>query len=312
MADDTPFDPRTPFSRAEARLAGLPADNLLSSGYRRLFHDSYVSADVKVTVHLLARAALKIAGPGGRICHSTAAVLLGGCVPDDADVHVAFPPGRHRSRRDGLRSHRVSLGDQVVWHRSLPMSSPTQCVLEMATSLGLVDLVVLGDSLVKAGVVTPGELVDGAEAYTGPGARLARRAMGLVREGVDSPMETRLRLLLVLAGLPEPVVAHELCDDDGRVVVRLDLCWPGWRVAVEYEGRHHAESTTQWQHDITRREVLDHRRVRLVVVRSDGIYADPGATLRRVEQALVDQGVVGVTVRDDTWRRYFPGYRHAA
>ena len=40
----------------------------------------------------------------------------------------------------------------------------------------------------------------------GRGCRLARRAASLAREGVDSPQETRLRLLLVLAGLPEPRV----------------------------------------------------------------------------------------------------------
>jgi len=47
-----------------------------------------------------------------------------------------------------------------------------------------------------------------------------------VRIGVDSPLETRLRLLIVLAGLPEPKVNHQLRDQHGDVVMRFDLSYP--------------------------------------------------------------------------------------
>ena len=49
-------------------------------------------------------------------------------------------------------------------------------------------------------------LRDAALAWHGRGAKLARRAARFVRDGVDSAMETRLRMLLVLAGLPAPEV----------------------------------------------------------------------------------------------------------
>jgi hypothetical protein len=40
----------------------------------------------------------------------------------------------------------------------------------------------------------------------------------IARNGVDSPMESRLCMLLVLAGLPEPFVNHALRDETtGRV-----------------------------------------------------------------------------------------------
>jgi hypothetical protein len=58
------------------------------------------------------------------------------------------------------------------------------------------------------------------------GARLARRVAGLVRKGVDSAMETRLRLLIVLAGLPEPEVNVIVRDENGDWELRFDLCYP--------------------------------------------------------------------------------------
>ena len=53
---------------------------------------------------------------------------------------------------------------------------------------------------------SPERLIEAAAQWNCKGCRLARRAASLAREGVDSPQETRLRLLLVLAGLPEPRV----------------------------------------------------------------------------------------------------------
>jgi len=43
-------------------------------------------------------------------------------------------------------------------------------------------------------------------------------------------METRLRMLLVvLAGLPEPVVDFRVRDSAGTVIRRFDLSYPAWK-----------------------------------------------------------------------------------
>ena len=171
-----------------------------------------------------------------------------------------------------------------------------------------VDLVVFGDSMVRAGHLTIARLVQAADAWRGRGRRLARRAARLVREGVDSPMESRLRMLIVLAGLPEPKVNIIIRNRRGEWLVRFDLCYPDFKVVVEYDGRQHAEDDEQWDHDIDRRERLDQRGYRLVVVRSKGIYVDPGRTLRRVRTALRERGCQTLPRRfNPEWRRYFPG-----
>jgi len=69
-------------------------------------------------------------------------------------------------------------------------------------------------------------------------------------------METRLRMLIVLAGLPEPTVGHVIRRDDGSRLHRIDLAYLGLLIAVEYDGRQHAANTAQWNKGIRRREDL--------------------------------------------------------
>lgn len=129
--------------------------------------------------------------------------------------------------------------------------------IELAELIDLVDLVVVGDVLAKRGKVTPAQLVDACRSSGLPASARALTAARYVREGVDSPMETRPRLLILLAGLPEPEVDHRVRAETGHAVRRYDLYYRRSRTLVEYEGRQHAESTTQWTSDIDRREELD-------------------------------------------------------
>jgi very-short-patch-repair endonuclease len=167
-------------------------------------------------------------------------------------------------------------------------------------------LVVLGDSLVKRGLVTPEELVDAAKSFQGGGRRLVREAAGLVRRDVDSPMESRLRVLIVRAGLREPTVNHKILHADGSVRFRFDLSYPEHRRVIEYDGRQHAESSEQWDWDISRREWLDSRKWRLVVTRSKDLYSTPGQTLQRIISAMRDVGMP-VPPLSNEWRLHFPG-----
>ena len=89
-------------------------------------------------------------------------------------------------------------------------------------------------------------LRDAALAWHGRGAKLARRAARFVRDGVDSAMETRLRMLLVLAGLPAPEVNFILHHPDGSWWMRFDMCYPALKLIIEHDGRQHAEDSRQW------------------------------------------------------------------
>jgi very-short-patch-repair endonuclease len=159
-----------------------------------------------------------------------------------------------------------------------------------AFGVNLVDLVIAGDSLVKANDLDPQQFVAAADAYQGRNARRARRAASFVRAGVDSPMETRLRLLIVLAGLPEPEVNVIVRIAGGKWRWRFDLCYPEYKLIIEYDGRQHAYDAEQWSHDLNRREWLDQEGRRIVIVISEGIHGEPLRTLQRVRAALEERG----------------------
>ena len=149
------------------------------------FHDTYVPADRLLTTSLLAEVALRIAPPGAVAARHTAAVLWGGVVPDTAQIHLTLKPGT-RLRVDGIDArvrHRVQMGR----HHGLPLTSPGQTFHDLAEDLDLVDLVVVGDSLVRSGLVSRANLERAATQLSGPGTKGAGRAVAYVRPGVAPP-----------------------------------------------------------------------------------------------------------------------------
>jgi hypothetical protein len=302
------FDPRRPFSRAEARAAGLTPEMLLTKRYHKLFWDSYVLREVRITPLLRAEAVLKLVPAGSHISHQTAAELWGAIVPDDGNTHVWLPSDHRRQVRKGVRSHCGNGPARTTLRRGLPISIPEQTFLDLAAAgLRLVDLVVAADGMIKAGHTTQERLIEAAAEWHGRGCRTARRAASLARKDVDSPAETRLRLLIVLAGLPEPKVNLIVRARDGSWRRRYDLAYEQLRLIVGYDGRQHAQDTQQWLTDIFRREELDQMHWRLVAVTAEGIYTDPLQTLVRVREALLDRGAKNLRRCFKTeWRVHFP------
>ncbi len=297
-----PIRPGAPFTRLDFEASDLTTWELRSA-HRALFRGVYVSRETDVSLGLLGEAALLATGPDCYLSHHTAARLLGGVVPDDPDVHVTYR--RVRAQCSGIFAHRAKREQRIITFRGLRMTSAEQTFLDMAHVLSLVDLVVLGDSLVKAKRTTPSALVRVADEISGPYSRLARRAAALVRTGVDSPMESRLRLLIVLAGLPEPKVDHRVHDKDGRLLYRYDLSYLEWRLVIEYDGRQHADDETQWFADIDRDEQLDDWNIRKLVIVARDIFRTPARTLQRITKAMRGQGM-DVPPLSDEWRRHFP------
>ena len=302
------FDPRKPFSRAEARAAGLTPEMLLTKQFHKLFWDSYVLRQVRITPLLRAEAVLKLVPAGSHISHHTAAELWGAIVPDDGNTHVCLPSDHRRQVRKGVRSHCGNGPTRTTLRNGLPISTPEQTFLDLAAARStLVDLVVAADGMIKAGHTTPERLIEAAAEWHGRGCRTARRAASLARKDVDSPTETRLRLLIVLAGLPEPRVNMIIRARDGSWRRRYDLAYEQLRLIVEYDGRQHAQDTQQRLTDIFRREELDQMHWRLVVVTAEGIYADPLQTLMRVRDALFERGATNLRRSfKSEWRVHFP------
>ncbi len=275
----------------------------------RLFRDAYVATGSQIDLALRARAALTVLPEGSLIDGPTAARLWGGVVPGHEAItaSVAAP---HQVRADGISATiRDELAARARRRRyGVAVCDPATAFTDCAHRLGLVDLVVLADGLIAAGVVAPADLVAAAVGLRSRGRRHALEAARLARSGVDSPPETRLRLLLVFAGLPEPQTNIIIRRADGSWDRRHDMGWEEVKVAGEYDGRHHAESTVQWRRDLRRREESDRDGWRHVVVTSEDLYVEPGETLRRFRDVLRERGM-SCEIRSDRWRRFFPGRR---
>ena len=202
------LDPRRPFCRADARRAGIPLARLLGPEFQRIFYDRYVSSTVVVTNEVRARTAVDLSPTGSFVSHHSAAEIWGGVVPVTAQTHVSVTDRADRSIRRGISAHLASAEHATTTLGGLPISTPEQTFVDLACGIDLVDLVILGDSLLHAGATTLQKLWSYVERWHGRGARPARLALRYVRAGAESPMETRLRLLVVLAGLPEPAVNY--------------------------------------------------------------------------------------------------------
>jgi hypothetical protein len=212
-----------------------------------------------------------------------------------------------RSVRRGVRSHRAPSGNTGVLHRGLLVSPPDEAFLDLAAAgVDLVELVIAGDSLVRARRTTPERLVEAANRSRRAGVRVARRAAGLVRTGIDSAPDSRLRLLAVLGGLPEPVVNHIVRDAAGDWVRRFDLSYPALKLIIEYDGRQHADDPRQWSRDLRRREELERAGWRFIVVTADDLFNRPEEIYERIRTALADRDAQRLPVRRAaTWAQHF-------
>ena len=296
-----------PLTRAQALRRGHTLKELRGPRFRRVFRGVYVPAAGPVSLIQRARAALLIAPSGAYASHHTAAQLWGAVPPDTGETHISVPGLGTRSVRDGIAAHRAETTYAPTRRRGVPLSVPVAVFLELATlHLDLVALVVLGDSLVRRARITPESLVVATASWSGRGARLARRAAALVRSGVDSAMETRLRMMIILAGLPEPQVNFIVRQPDGEWEVRFDLCYPQLKLIIEYDGEHHRLDADQWSRDLKRREWLERQGWRIIVINADAYYREPRETVARIRQALADRGCANLPRRTPAaWDRIF-------
>lgn len=292
-----------PFTWSQGQAARIPRRAMENGrGFRQIVHGVYVPADLEVDAEVEGRAALLVAGPRAFLSHHQAARLYGAIVPDTPVLHASVAPGLTRSTHREVLVHQSRRAPQRF--RGLPITSPEDTFADMARCVPLVELVVLGDSLVRRHRTTPDELVAAMSRPNGGGIRLARRAATLVRARVDSAMETRSRMLRVLSGLPELETDIRFHDAAGNLLRRLDAGDRATRTAVEYDGRHHVERVGQWESDLVRREEFEDEQWRVVTLISRDLYVTPGRTVARLDRIFRARGMRYPPLREE-WRRHF-------
>ncbi len=100
------------------------------------------------------------------------------------------------------------------------------------------------------------------------------------------------RLALIRAGLPAPHTQIEVRNAVGRVFARLDMGWPEWKVAVEYDGAQHWTDARQRAWDIDRWAELEAAGWSVIRV-SGAMFARRDPIIDRVCSALRARGWPG-------------------
>lgn len=284
------------FTLADARRAGLRDRDLRTKRFRRVGPRTYVWADApddpfRLLVATAARLPAEAAFAG-----RAAAWLLGADVRPDNPIDISLPEWHVVAGRAGVRFHRAELrGSDVGVYRGLRATHATRIVADVANWEPLVEAVVVTDSLLHAGAVTLPTLEVAVAARAGRwGVARFRRVVGLCEPLAESPMETRLRLLLVLARLPRPTAQAKLNDRRGRLLGRVDLYYPEVRLALEYDGSAHR---TRVAEDNRRQNALVNAGYRILRFTAGDVLGNPAGVVDAVRTALKSGG--------------FPGNRHA-
>jgi len=238
---------RRPFTIAEARAAGISWDNLQSANYRRLPAGIYVAANLADTP-LLHLAAVRLRLPPTAVFSGLTAAWLHGLEVSPPDpIQVTLPARSSLAMRAGVRVRRTGLGARdVVTRQVMPVTSVLRTLLDLGATLPLIESVRVADMALHQRLVKLNALRSAALA--GAGGRGSRRQLLMVEHAeprAESPMESELRMRLVLGGLPRPEAQVDLYDARGHFLGRADLYYPSHRLIVEYDGGTHRDSLVQ-------------------------------------------------------------------
>lgn len=280
-----------PFTTADALAAGISPKVL--RGMRRtgllrtMLTGVYVDSGVPDSLDLRARALFKVAPAGSVVTDRCAAWLLGADIlgPSGRD---AIPPvdvfrggGGTRMRRGECRSGTRTFAE----HDLMPVgdlltTTPLRTALDLGRLLRRYDAIAAVDALMRVGRLSRLDLTTELPRFRGArGVVQLRQLVAAADARAESPAESRTRLLLTDAGLPEPQLQWEVRNRIGVVVYRLDLAYPEILLAVEYDGQEFHNSAADRAHDEERRAYLRALGWTCVVLTQEHVYgSEPTAS----------------------------------
>ena len=163
-----------------------------------------------------------------------------------------------RSRRREVVAHRRELpAADLTMLGGVAVTTPARTWVDLAGRLGLPALVAAGDSVLRAGT-TEVELEHVVSRNAARrGVRRARAALPLLDARSRSRPESHLRVAISAPDLPSFQVNEAVYRREGGWLAEPDLSLGDARLALEYQGRDHAEPD-RMRKDITR--AVDLRR----------------------------------------------------
>lgn len=123
----------------------------------------------------------------------------------------------------------------------IPVTTLARSIVDAAGVLGVQELARVVNEAISRKLVLLPQIVDAAARVEAAPGRLGSGRLHAVLSTwtvaiqPDSPAEAAAIRRIRVFGLPAPVTQHEVRDEDGRFVARLDMAWPDERVAREYD-----------------------------------------------------------------------------
>jgi len=221
----------------------------------------------------------------------TAFQMMGVALPtrleDWTRCHLLVQDGCYRPVREGVVTHR-SLSELKIWGtvQGLPLLNPVDHWLQLRGSVD--ELVEAGDGLLRrrSPILTLDELTSRLDQLDGKnGVKTARRAVRWLVPGTDSLYETRTRLVLVHAGLDQPIVNLPVYCPSVGMTYHLDLGYDKEKLGIEYDGAVHVGNREQMEIDALRHRNLQDEGWRIITVTANQLR-DPLSLVHSVEKAL--------------------------
>jgi hypothetical protein len=186
------------------------------------------------TIQDRCHAYLPVMSRGGFFSHGTAALIHGIPVPSviasNSRLHVSVFDPDQPPRGKGIAGHRMHYRTGALASMDgVPVTTAIETWNLLGALLGVEALVVAGDWLVRHGEPDPSQTLRAMQTSTAVvrrrGAERLQYAWYLLRPGTRSPMESLLRVILIAAGLPEPLVNQRLYRRDGTYLGEGDLVY---------------------------------------------------------------------------------------
>ncbi len=285
-----PFIPtkltKGPFTLDEARGVGLSSSALGGKAWRRVGAELYCWSGAPTDPLRVLSAWQRLLPPQSVFAGATAAWLLGLDLKPTNPVEIAVPTNSGMRSRDGLSVRRCEVSRrETVSVRGLRATSVNRTLSDLSLRWPAVEALVAIDMAVASGLADPAALRRHAEATNGRAGSRRLHSLALLAAPAESPMETRLRWLLIQSGLPRPEVQIDLRDTKKRFVGRADLYYPSARLVLEFDGGNHRERLVE---DDRRQNLLINAGFRLLRFTTADIHHRAGVVVAQVRAALSD------------------------
>lgn len=279
-----------PFRAVEALEAGALTFRELRRFHTAVYPGVWVPREAELSPVQRARAAWLWSGRAGVPAGLSASAMLGSKWIDQRDPAELIHTNRRPPRLLTVHSDTLSDGETQVID-GMVVTTPARTAFDLGRRLPFVDGVQRIDALMNATHVKVEEVLALAEGYRGArGVRRLRLILEYVDGGAESPYESSTRIMLVTNGFPEPETQIEVADASGTVFARLDMGWPEYRVAVEFDGAQHWTDSEQRSWDIDRQAMLEALGWTVIRVSAGLLHGRRQVVVDRVRAALLARG----------------------